>query len=392
MVKFIDLFSGIGGFRLALEELGCNCVFSSEIDEYARQTYFKNFGSEPFGDIKEISEESIPEHNLLVAGFPCPGFSIAGVSKNNSLGRNHGLDHKQGDLFFEILRVLKHSRPNAFLLENVDNLRTYKKGKVWEIMEKELIGLGYSVSTEIIDANLVVPQHRKRIFIVGLRDTSEFAFPEIEKKEIRLRDILENEVDDKFTLGDATWVYLQQHKALHDAKGNGFGYSFADPDTSTTRTLTARYWKDGSEILIEQKGKNPRKLTPRECARLMGFPDDFEIPVSNTQAYKQFGNAVVPEITKRILESILQIIGKAPLTRTPYTPSTSISKVGGSMYTNYQGYGEWDFRNENTKQFTHCFHIYPAMMIPQVARGLIELYGKEGRCLVRPILWKWDQS
>jgi DNA (cytosine-5)-methyltransferase 1 len=384
MVKFIDLFSGIGGFRLALEELGCNCVFSSEIDKFARQTYSKNFGSEPFGDIKEISEKSIPEHNVLVAGFPCPAFSIAGVSKNNSLGRKHGLDHKQGDLFFEILRVLKHSRPNAFLLENVDHLRTYERGTIWEVMKKELISLGYSVFTKIIDANLVVPQRRKRIFIVGLRDSSEFIFPKIEEKEIRLTDILENHVDDEFNLNDATWAYLQKHKALHEAKGNGFGYSFANPDTRATRTLTARYGKDGSEILIEQKGKNPRMLTPRECARLMGFPDDFEIPVSKTQAYKQFGNAVVPEVAKRILKSILLSIRNSSDTRIPYTPLTNNSEVGGSMYTNYQGYGEWDFRNEDTKEFTHCFHIYPAMMIPQVARGLIKLYGKKGDVLFDP--------
>ena len=307
MVTFVDLFSGIGGFRIALERLGCECVFSSEIDEYSRQTYEANFDGLVHGDITEVDEKNIPPHDILVGGFPCQAFSIAGVSKNNSLGRGHGFEHVKGHLFFEILRILKSKKPQAFLLENVSNLPHHEKGKTWQVMQDCLTQLGYSLHWKIIDASLIVPQSRKRIFIVGLRDQSNFEFPNIEQVSTKLGDILEDQVEEKYTL-KMTWDYLQEHKIMHKKAGNGFGYSIFNADSIKTRTLTARYHKDGSEILIEQIGKNPRKLTPRECSRLMGFPDDFIIPVSNTRAYQQFGNSVVPGIVEEITKKILEVI------------------------------------------------------------------------------------
>lgn len=308
MVKFVDLFSGIGGFRIALERLGCECVFSSEIDEYSRQTYEANFDGVVHGDITEVDEKDIPSHDILVGGFPCQAFSIAGVSKNNSLGRGHGFEHEKGNLFFEILRILKSKKPQAFLLENVSNLQHHDKGKTWQIMQDYLTQLGYSLHWKIIDASLIVPQSRKRIFIVGLRDQSNFEFPNIEQVSTKLGDILEDQVEEKYTLKKGTWDYLQEHKIKHKKAGNGFGYSIFNADSIKTRTLTGRYHKDGSEILIEQIGKNPRKLTPRECLRLMGFPENFIIPVYNTRAYQQFGNSVVPGIVEEIAKKILEVI------------------------------------------------------------------------------------
>ena len=307
MVTFVDLFSGIGGFRIALERLGCECVFSSEIDEYSRQTYEANFDGFVHGDITKVEVKDIPSHDILVGGFPCQAFSIAGVSKNNSMGRGHGFEHVKGYLFFDILRILKSKKPQAFLLENVSNLQHHGKGKTWQIMQDCLTQLGYSLHWKIIDASLIVPQSRKRIFIVGLRDQANFEFPHIEQVSTKLGDILEDQVEEKYTL-KKTWDYLQEHKIMHKKAGNGFGYSIFNADSIKTRTLTARYHKDGSEILIEQIGKNPRKLTPRECSRLMGFPDDFIIPVSNTRAYQQFGNSVVPGIVEEIAKKILEVI------------------------------------------------------------------------------------
>lgn len=295
-------------------------MFSSEWDRFAQLTYEANYGDKPAGDIQQIDTDSIPPFDILVAGFPCQPFSIAGVSKNMSLGRQHGFDHaKQGNMFFEIERILKAKQPPAFMLENVKNLINHEKGITFMIITDILHDLGYSVSTKIIDGKYYVPQHRERTYIVGFTnrlvpEDFSFPFPEPENtvdahKLPKLRDILEKGVDDKYTLTDNLWAYLQTYAEKHKLKGNGFGFSIADPE-SHTRTLSARYYKDGSEILIAQKGKNPRRLTPRECARLMGFPDSHKIPVSDLQAYKQFGNSIVVPVVTDVARRIVKILDK----------------------------------------------------------------------------------
>lgn len=307
---FIDLFAGIGGFRLALRNLGGTCLFSSDWDRFARQTYAANFGDEPAGDIREVDVETIPAHDILTAGFPCQPFSISGVSKKNSLGRPHGFaDRTQGTLFFEIVRILDAHRPRAFILENVRNLRNHDRGRTFDTIERVLRDdLGYDVHSDVLDARHVVPQHRERIFIVGFREPRPFDFPKLESDRTpRLRDILQKNVDAKYTLSDKLWQYLQDYARKHQAAGNGFGFGLADLN-STTRTLSARYYKDGSEILVPQRGKNPRRLTPRECARLMGYPDSFEIPVSDTQAYRQFGNSVAVPVVEAVGAAVLQAL------------------------------------------------------------------------------------
>jgi DNA (cytosine-5)-methyltransferase 1 len=310
--RFIDLFAGIGGLRLPFDRLGGTCVFSSEIDKFARQTYEANFGEQPSGDITVIDEKDIPKHDLLVGGFPCQPFSIAGVSKYNSLGWDHGFKHDtKGTLFFDIVRILKHHMPKAFLLENVRNLKSHDKGRTYRVILETLEELGYTVSAKVINAKLVVPQHRERIFIVGILGEEPFVFPEIEDRSLVLGDILlaDADIDAKYTISDHLWNYLQEYKKKHQAKGNGFGFGMVTPDM-TTRTLSARYYKDGSEILLNQGiSKNPRRLTPRECARLMGFPDTFQIPVSDTQAYKQFGNAVVSRLVDEFAGEIVRHAG-----------------------------------------------------------------------------------
>jgi len=309
--RYIDLFAGIGGLRIPFESLGGDCVFSSEIDKFARQTYHANFDEEPHGDITQISETDIPPHDLLIGGFPCQPFSLAGVSKYESLGREHGfLDPTKGTLFFDIARILEYHKPKAFLLENVRNLRSHDKGRTFTVITETLEKLGYSVSSKIIDAKLVVPQHRERVFIIGLRGKEKFEFPEIPPTNRTLSEILERDsiVDPKYTLSDKLWNYLQEYKKKHQAKGNGFGFGLVTPDM-TSRTLSARYYKDGSEILLDQgPNSNPRRLTPRECARLMGFPETFDIPVSDNQAYKQFGNAVVPLIVDKFASALVSRI------------------------------------------------------------------------------------
>nr|WP_238985123.1 DNA (cytosine-5-)-methyltransferase [Bacillus kwashiorkori] len=251
----------------------------------------------------------MPDHDILLAGFPCQPFSIAGVSKKNSLGRQHGfLDETQGTLFFDIARIIKEKQPQAFLLENVKNLRNHDKGKTFKVIKKILEDeLGYTVYDDVINAKGLVPQNRERIYIVGFKKPIKFKFPEVPKEGPALRTILEDNVDDKYTLSDKLWEYLQAYKEKHAAKGNGFGYGLADLD-SYSRTLSARYYKDGSEILIPQEGKNPRRLTPRECARLQGFPETFKIVVSRTAAWKQFGNSVAVPIVRLIAENMIQAI------------------------------------------------------------------------------------
>ena len=311
---FIDLFAGIGGMRLAFEACGGECVFTSEWDRYCQRTYYENFGELPYGDITKIAEEDIPDHDILVAGFPCQPFSIAGVSKKNSLGRATGfLDVTQGTLFFDVVRIINEKRPRAFLLENVKNLRGHDRGNTWKVIMDSLSELGYEVFSEVLDGQMFSPQHRERVFIVGFdkqRYEGEINFDfsiKTPAKKHCINDILENDVDDKYTLSDHLWDYLQKYAEKHRAKGNGFGYGLVDLD-GVTRTLSARYYKDGSEILIPQNGKNPRRLTPRECARLQGYADSFKIPVSDTQAYKQFGNSVVVPLVGAIAEKIAHCI------------------------------------------------------------------------------------
>lgn len=311
---FIDLFAGIGGMRIAFERAGGHCVYSNEWNKYSQQTYFANFGEQPEGDITQVVASSIPDHDILVAGFPCQPFSIAGVSKKNSLGRATGFEDKtQGTLFFDVCRILKEKKPKAFLLENVKNLCSHDKGRTFKIILESLDELNYSVFYSILDGQNFVPQHRERILIVGFdkeRYGSEFDFgfeltPKLPKP--KMRDILDDDVDSKYTLSDKLWAYLQGYAAKHRAAGNGFGYGIAPLD-GVSRTISARYYKDGSEILIEQEGKNPRRLTPRECARLQGFPDSFKIPVSDTQAYKQFGNSVVVPLMEAVAKLMVEEI------------------------------------------------------------------------------------
>lgn len=325
--RFVDLFAGIGGMRLGFESAGGECVFTSEWDEYAQRTYRTNFGEvHPIaGDITRIPSEVIPQHDVLLAGFPCQPFSIAGVSKKNALGRPHGFAcEAQGTLFFEVARIIRDLRPRAFLLENVKNLVSHDKGRTWETIRKVLKDeLGYHIDSRVIDAKPFVPQHRERIFIAGFRDHTDFSFKDLVIPRVdhgpTLRSILHPQdgseqpedpytdargrVAAKYVLTDSLWNYLQAYAEKHRNLGNGFGYGLVGPD-DTARTLSARYYKDGSEILIKRGRGNPRRLTPRECARLMGFDrpggPPFRIPVSDTRAYKQFGNAVVVPVVEAI--------------------------------------------------------------------------------------------
>jgi DNA (cytosine-5)-methyltransferase 1 len=324
---FIDLFAGIGGMRRGFEAIGGTCVFTSEWDRFSQETYRANYPMthELAGDITKIDEADIPEHDVLLAGFPCQPFSLAGVSKKNSLNRPHGFQcDVQGTLFFDVARIIKHHRPKAFLLENVKNLKSHDKGRTFDIIMKTLReDLGYQVETRIIDARSWVPQHRERIFIVGFQDANEFSFDDLVIPDPiegpRLDTILHKEdgseagdarfvlengrVDPRYTLSSHLWGYLQAYAEKHRLKGNGFGFGLFGPG-DVARTLSARYHKDGSEILVKQKRKNPRRLTPRECARLMGFekPGEsaFRITVSDTQAYRQFGNAVVVPVVEAV--------------------------------------------------------------------------------------------
>jgi len=302
---FIDLFAGIGGFRLAFQSLGGKCVFSSEYNYFAQKTYEANFGEVPFGDITKIDEKEIPDHDLLVAGFPCQPFSIAGVSKKNALGKNHGfLDETQGTLFFDIARILNEKKPKVFLLENVKNLVSHDSHRTFQVITNTLKELNYNIYYRVLDGKYYVPQHRERIVIIGFsndyfKGNEKFEFPELPVPDNKIKDILEKKPLDKFTLTDNLWEYLIRYSEKHKAKGNGFGFGMTDLN-GISRTLSARYYKDGAEILIPQKGKNPRRLTPKECSRLQGYPDKFIIPVSDNQAYRQFGNSVVVPMMRSV--------------------------------------------------------------------------------------------
>jgi DNA (cytosine-5)-methyltransferase 1 len=323
--RFVDLFAGIGGLRRGFEPLGGKCVFTSEWDKYSQETYRANYDCEHefAGDITKVHEDDVPEHDLLLAGFPCQPFSIAGVSKKNALKRPHGFAcEAQGTLFFEVARIIKARQPRAFLLENVKNLVNHDRGRTFDVIKGILEDqLGYKIHPKVINAKGFVPQNRERIFIVGFREANDFTFTDLAipdpLKGPRLATVLHaedgSEVGDKhytdrdgnvtsrYTLTDHLWGYLQKYAEKHLEKGNGFGFGLVGPQ-DVARTLSARYYKDGSEILVRQQGKNPRRLTPRECARLMGFEEtgkrDFIIPVSDTQAYRQFGNAVVVPFKK----------------------------------------------------------------------------------------------
>jgi DNA (cytosine-5)-methyltransferase 1 len=315
--NFIDLFCGIGGFRLAFERAGAKCVFSSDWNAFSQITYEANFGEKPTGDIHDVAVSEIQKHDIICAGFPCQPFSIAGVSKKLSLGRKHGFDDKeQGNLFFSIADIIEFHQPRAFVLENVKNLKSHDKGRTFDVIYNTLTkGLGYTVFPQVIDAQGLVPQHRERIYLVGFKENREFTFPTFPKDGPRLASILEKKVPEKYTLSAHLWQYLQNHAAKHRAAGNGFGFGlFTGKDKA--RTLSARYFKDGSEILISQgTKKSPRRLTPRECARLMGFPESFKIPVSDTQAYKQFGNSVVVPVVERIAKAVIEMLGEPAYTQ-----------------------------------------------------------------------------
>ncbi|MBY5332181.1 DNA (cytosine-5-)-methyltransferase [Rhizobium leguminosarum] len=316
--RFIDLFAGIGGLRLGFESIGGRCVFTSEWDPHSQQTYLLNFPDNHRinGDVREFSKnpDLIPEHDVLLAGFPCQPFSLAGVSKKNSLGRPHGfLCDTQGTLFFDTAQIIAHHRPTAFVLENVKNLESHDQGRTFATIMNVLRNeLGYHVQHRIISSEPWVPQKRERVFIVGFREATQFDFKSLKlppaKSGPKLGTILQphDEVDPKYTLTPRLWEYLQAYKEKHQAKGNGFGYSLFGPD-DVARTLSARYYKDGSEVLIDQPGKRPRRLTPLECARLMGFDRGdrrFRIEVSDTQAYRQFGNAVVVPVVEFVAEAM----------------------------------------------------------------------------------------
>jgi DNA (cytosine-5)-methyltransferase 1 len=306
-IRFADIFCGIGGFRYAFEHAGATCAFSCDWDSHAQKTYAANFGEQPLGDIREIAFEQVPPIDVLCAGFPCQPFSIAGVSKKQSLGQKHGfLDKKQGNLFFSLADLIAKTRPRAFLLENVKHLQRHDGGRTFRVIHDTLVEtLGYHIYTKVIDARVVVPQHRERLFIVGFANPTPFTFPDFPSDEPTLKDILDGDVPAKYTLTDHLWGYLQKYAQKHRAAGNGFGYGLVTGE-SIARTLSARYYKDGSEILIAQEaGRNPRRLTPRECARLMGFPSDMEIPVSDTQAYRQFGNSVVVPVVAAIAKQMI---------------------------------------------------------------------------------------
>ena len=310
--RFIDLFAGIGGLRMGFETIGGRCVFTSEWDLHSQKTYAMNFpDNHPIaGDVREFSKDpgTIPEHDVLLAGFPCQPFSIAGVSKKNSLGRPHGfLCDTQGTLFFDTAQIIAHHKPAAFLLENVKNLEGHDGGRTFATIMNVLRNeLGYNVQHRVISSEPWVPQKRQRVFIVGFREPNDFDFKNLKlplpENGPKLGSILlpPDQVDPKYTLTPKLWQYLQDYKKKHNAAGNGFGFSLFGPN-DVTRTLSARYYKDGSEVLIDQPGQRPRRLTPQECARLMGFERPgrpFRIPVSDTQAYRQFGNAVVVPVVE----------------------------------------------------------------------------------------------
>jgi DNA (cytosine-5)-methyltransferase 1 len=300
--KFIDLFAGVGGIRIPFEELGGDCVFSSEWDKFSQQTYEANFGEIPHGDITEIDAKDIPKHDLLVGGFPCQAFSQAGLKK--------GFKDTRGTMFFEIARILDHHKPKAILLENVKGLRGHDKGNTFKTIISILNELGYQTleSTVLNAKHFGLPQNRERIFIVGYKKHVNFQFPQPPMIDTRLGDILDKKIPDKYTISDRLWEGAQRRKEKYKEKGYGFGYSLFNKESKYTSTISARYYKDGAEIWVDQGKKNPRKLTPNEARKLQGFPEGFIIPVSDGQAYKQFGNAVPVPVIRAIAERMVKFI------------------------------------------------------------------------------------
>lgn len=300
-LKTIDLFAGVGGIRMGFEKAGCDSVFSSEWDKYSQLTYQANYDEIPYGDITKIDPQEIPSFDILLAGFPCQPFSQA--------GKKLGLADTRGTLFFDIAKIVEHHRPRVVFLENVKRFRSHDGGKTFATIKGLLESLGYEVYAEVLNAkNYGVPQNRERIYIIGFLGKTNFTFPKPSGEKTRLGDILEKNVNPKYTISDKLWAGHQRRKKEHIEKGNGFGYSLFNENSEYTSTISARYYKDGSEILIEQKGKNPRKLTPREAARLQGFPDDYIIPVSDAQAYKQFGNSVAVPVINALAKEITKAL------------------------------------------------------------------------------------
>lgn len=311
--KVIDLFAGVGGIRLGFEKAfkdKVSFVFSSEIDVHAQKTYNANFGEIPHGDITQIEAEDIPEHDIILAGFPCQAFSVAGLKK--------GFEDTRGTLFFDVARIAKHHKPKLIFLENVKGFKNHDKGNTFKVVKKTLEDLGYQVFADVLNAkHFGVPQNRERIYIVAflkeaMNNKINLDFEKIKqtKKISKVGDILEKTIEPKYTISDKLWAGHQRRKLEHKAKGNGFGYSIFNEQSEYTSTISARYYKDGSEVLIEQKNKNPRKLTPREAGRLQGFPNSFKIPVSDTQAYKQFGNSVAVPVIEELAKNILKELEK----------------------------------------------------------------------------------
>lgn len=306
-LKAIDLFAGIGGIRTGFSQVfGQNIefVFASELDKFACQTYFANYHEQPFGDITQIAAQDIPVHDIILAGFPCQAFSVAGLRK--------GFEDTRGTLFFEVARIAEYHRPKLIFLENVKGFKNHDKGNTFATVKLTLEQLGYRIYADVLNAkNFGVPQNRERIYIIAIRNdfnqTAQIDFEKLKNIQIQSKvgDILQTEVDDKYTISDKLWAGHQRRKAEHIQKGNGFGYSLFHANSAYTSTISARYYKDGSEILIEQQGKNPRKLTPREASLLQGFPTDFIIPVSDVQAYKQFGNSVAVPVIKALANEIM---------------------------------------------------------------------------------------
>ena len=397
---FIDLFAGIGGMRQAFQSIGGQCVFTSEWDSYAVKTYTENFrGLHQFaGDITTVDENTIPDHDVLLAGFPCQPFSIAGVSKKNALGRAHGFDDEtQGTLFFDVERIIAAKRPRAFLLENVKNLKSHDKGRTFEVIHRVLSKkLGYDVHFKVVDGGHFVPQHRERILIVGFREPVAFDWnmlqlpaktshtladilhrtdgtePELAWDEGRFFDHAKKIVNPKYTLTENLWAYLQAYKAKHEAAGNGFGFGLVTPK-QTARTLSARYYKDGSEILISQGArKRPRRLTPRECARLMGFADDFRIPVSDTRAYQLFPGAAMPPMIEAV--GRLMVSALFPKHDQDVEVPTSVQR---SPAEEIMSSGRW-----NRDQLKLAFYLYcqlPFGKLHSRNKEIIELASQIGR-------------
>ena len=332
---FIDLFAGIGGIRLGFEQAGFECVYSNERDKSAAATYAANHDEDiEVKDIREGDEKDIPHHDVLCAGFPCQPFSRAGVSARVSSNRKHGFEDKdQGVMFFEITRILRYHKPKAVFLENVSNFERHDKGNTLKVVKKELKNLGYNLQTKVIDASLLVPHRRKRIYMVALRD-SEYEFPKIKQRKHCLADILEKNVPDKYTISDLLWKSHQERTIRNKKKGNGFAHYVIDPK-GVANTLTSRYGKDGRENLVPQRSKNPRMFTPKECARLMGFPESFKLPETKTPAYRQFGNSVCVPIIKALAVPLRKQLEKEVFIGVEVTEEEPATRTGQEVAALY---------------------------------------------------------